>query len=129
MRGVSGANVGGWVVGPCKKLPSIGSTVGVGVGTRMGTRVGSRVGVGPRVGPRVEFGSTLIGVLVVGPIEGGAAVTGASVRSGGGAIAGGAIALQTSTSGQNAAPRDTLVKLAGGMSSGLSHNSPNGKRQ
>ncbi len=124
MRGVSGANVGGWVVKA--QLPSIGSTVGVGVA---GSRVGSRVGVGTRVGTRVEFGSTLFGVLVVGPIEGGAAVTGASVRSGGGAIAGGAIALQTSTSGQNAAPRDTLVKLAGGMSSGLSHNSPNGERQ
>ena len=116
MRGVSGANVGGWVGGPCKKLPSIGSTVGVGV-------------AGSRVGSRVEFGSTLIGVLVFGPIKGGAAVTGASVRSGGGAIAGGAIALQTSTSGQNSAPRESFVKLAGGMSSGLLHNSPNGKRQ
>ena len=117
MRGVSGANVGGWVVKA--QLPSIGSTVGVGVGSRVG--VGTRVGT--RVGTCVEFGSTLIGVLVVGPIEGGAAVTG------GGAIAGGAIALQTSTSGQNSAPRESFVKLAGGMSSGFTHNSPNGERQ
>ena len=121
MRGVSGANVGGWVGGPCKKLPSIGSTVGVGVA---GSRVGSRVGVGTRVGTGVEFGSTLIGVLVFGPIKGGAAVTGASLGSGRGAIA-----LQTSTSGQNSAPRESFVKLDGGMSSGLLHNSPNGKRQ
>ncbi len=108
MRGVSGANVGGWVVKA--QLPSIGSTVGVGVATR--------------VGPGVEFGSTLIGVLVVGPIGAGAAVTGASLGSGRGAIA-----LQTSTSGQNSAPREAFVKLDGGMSSGPLHNSPNGKRQ
>ncbi len=109
MRGVSGANVGGWVVKA--QLPSNGPTVGVGVG-------------GTRVGTRVEFGSTLIGVLVVGPIGAGAAVTGASLGSGRGAIA-----LQTSTSGQNSAPREFFVKLDGGMSSGLLHNSPNGKRQ
>ena len=106
MRGVSGANVGG--SGVKAQLPSIGSTVGVGT----------------RVGTRVEFGSTLIGVLVVGPIGAGAAVTGASLGSGRGAIA-----LQTSTSGQNSAPRESFVKLDGGMSSGPLHNSPNGKRQ
>ena len=126
MRGVSGANVGG-LVGPCKKLPSNGSTVGVGVMTRVGTRVGARVGrtdAGALGRADGGAGSTLFGVLVVGPIGAGVAVTGASLRSGGGAIA-----LQTSTSGQNAAPRESFVKLDGGMSSGLLHNSPNGNRQ
>ncbi len=74
VAGRSGALVMRDVVGPCKTLPSIGSTVGVGVVTRVGTRVGvgldvnhavgECVGVSEGLGDRSGLGN--VGNIVVG---------------------------------------------------------------